>query len=375
MTVAPPSPAGTSHTRAEPRSRPSGRILFAVPAAASLLLGLDGALTLLGVWSPAPGGRTGSAHGVLMTLGFVGSLIALERAAALRHPAAYAGPAALSAGALLHLSPRTVDLGALLLVVGTAALALTCSRLWRRQRDDAVLVGTLGAVLALGAATCWLGGVPTAAVVPWLAGFLVLTIAGERLELARIGMPGHAARLLVLLAAAVAVAVLAGLLWPATGPLLGLALAGVVAWLVRFDVARRTVRSPGAPRFMALCMLTGQAWLAVAAGVWLVGDPASGGPAYDAAAHAVFLGFTMSMVMAHAPVILPVVARVPLPFHPLLHVPLALLQVGLVARLWLGDALGSHAAWQVGGVLTVAALAALVACVALLAGGRRIVAR
>ncbi|BFO21058.1 hypothetical protein SHKM778_74460 [Streptomyces sp. KM77-8] len=32
--------------------------------------------------------------------------------------------------------------------------------------------------------------------------------------------------------------------------------------------------------------------------------------------HAVFLGFVMSMIMAHAPVILPAVLRRPLPYHP-----------------------------------------------------------
>ncbi len=344
-------------------TRPATRALLAVPAVACLALGLDGALKLLDVWSPAPAARTGSAHGLLMTLGFVGALIALERAAALRHPFGYAAPVALTAGALLHLGTRTERLGSALLVVGTVVLVAVYRRLWRRQRDDAVLVQALGAVLAVGGAIGWLGGVPVAAIVPWLAGFLVLTIAGERLELARLGMPASAGRLLMLAAATVAVSALSLLLWPAAGPLFGLALALVVGWLVRHDVARNTVRSAGLPRYMASSMLTGQVWLGVAAGVWLLGEPSAGGAAYDAAVHAVFLGFTMSMVMAHAPVILPVVARVRLPFHPALYAPLALLQLGLLIRLWPGDALGITWAWQTGGVLTVLALVAFVACV------------
>lgn len=360
-----------AHPRTEPRAsrtgRPAARVLLAVPAAMSLLIGLDGALSLLDVWSPAPGARTGAAHGTLMTLGFVGALIALERAVALRHPAGYVAPLALAGGALLHLMPRTEQLGAGLLVVGTAVLTVIYQRLWLRQRDDAVLVQALGAVLAAGGAIGWLGGVPTASVVPWLAGFLVLTIAGERLELARLGMPRGAGPLLLLTAVGVAVSVLALLLWPAAGPLFGLALALVCGWLVVHDVARRTVRSRDLPRYMAVCMLSGQVWLGVAAGVWMLGDPAAGGPAYDAAIHAVFLGFTMSMVMAHAPVILPVVARARLPFHPVLYLPLSLLQVGLVVRLWTGDALGLAPAWQIGGVLTVAALIVFMGCVLVLA--------
>jgi hypothetical protein len=72
--------------------------------------------------------------------------------------------------------------------------------------------------------------------------------------------------------------------------------------------------------------------------------------------HAVFLGFTISMIMAHAPVILPAVLCRPLPYHPVLLLPAALLQASLVIRLWWGDARGVERALQVGGVLNVAAL-------------------
>src|SRR5690606_41356543 len=72
-------------------SRP-WRAVFAVPAVAALLAGLDGALSLLGVWSPVPGDRTADAHGSLMTLVFLGTLIALERAVAHLLSSAYTRP-------------------------------------------------------------------------------------------------------------------------------------------------------------------------------------------------------------------------------------------------------------------------------------------
>ena len=175
-------------------------------------------------------------------------------------------------------------------------------------------------------------------------------------------MGPSAGTVLVLVAAAYAGCLVAALLWPAVGhPLLGVVVLGLVGWLAAHDVARRTVRSTALARFAAVGMLAGYAWLAVAGALWLVGTPT--GAAYDAVVHAVFLGFTMSMVMAHAPVILPVVARVRLPFHPALYVPLTLLQLGLVIRLWPGDALGITWAWQLGGVLTVLALVTFMACV------------
>ncbi|GAB1516878.1 hypothetical protein [Actinophytocola sp. KF-1] len=354
MTAEVANPPRTTRT---PRRVPARRALLALPAAAALLAGLDGALSLLGVWSPGPGTRTADVHGTLMTLGFVGAFVALERAVALRRRAGYLAPACLAAGALLLLAPHLRTAGAALFVAGSAVLVAVYVQLWRRRYDAAVLVQGLGAVLALGATVCSLGGVPLASLVPWLAGFLVLTIAGERLELARLRMPAMAERTLLLLAASVACSALTALLWPSFTVGFGIALGGVTSWLFRYDIARHTVRAEDPARFMALSMLAAQAWLGVAAAVWLVADTAGGSsPAYDASVHAVFLGFTMSMVMAHAPVILPAVSGMPLSFHRATYVPLLLLHLGLVVRLWLGDALGVRAAWQTGGVLTVLAL-------------------
>jgi len=212
-------------------------------------------------------------------------------------------------------------------------------------------------VLAVGAALLWLGGVPVPRLLPWLVGFVVLTIAGERLELARVAMGPAAGRDLLLLSAALVSSVVAALLWPPVGaPLLGLALLSLVGWLAGHDVARHTVRTAGLRRLMAACLLAGYGWLAVAGATWLLGGPAWDGGRYDAVVHAVFLGFTMSMITAHAPVILPAVLHRPLPYHPAMWAPVGLLHASLVLRLWVGDALGVHAAWQAGGVLNVAAV-------------------
>lgn len=332
------------------RRVPAPRALLALPAGLAMVAGVDAGLTLLGVWAPVSSGRLGEVHGVLMVLGFVGTLVALERAVALGRQAGYAAPALLGAGGLALLAPRVSGLGMPLLVAGTAALALLYVPLWRRQRDDAVLVSALGSVLGLGGALLVTGGADVPTALPWLAGFLVLTIAGERLELARLAMPPGAGGVLVALGAAVALVVAATTLWPrAGGALLGLSTLGLVAWLVAHDVARRTVRGTGLPRFAGASMLAGQAWLAVAGGVWLaVGQPAEGA-AYDAVVHAVFLGFAISMIMAHASTILPAVTRVPLPYRPAMWAPWLLLQVSLVVRLWGGDALGHEVAREVGG--------------------------
>lgn len=328
-----------------------------------MLAGLDAGLLLLGLPAPISTDRLPQVHGMMMVLGFVGTLICLERAVALRQAVAYVAPGLLGVGSLLLLTPLPLAVGQALMLGGTVGLGAIYVLLWRRQRDDAVLVEALGAVLAIGAAALWLGGTEVPLLVPWLTGFLVLTIAGERLELARLTMAPNAGVTLVGLAAAVIATVVASLLWPVVGwSLLGLAMLALTAWLVRHDVAWRTIRARGVTRYMAASMLAGYFWLTVTGAIWLLG-PATEGPAYDASVHAVFLGFTMSMIMAHAPVIMPAILRRPLPWRPAMWVPLGLLQVSLVVRLYLGDGWDLPVAQQVGGALNELALLGFAAVV------------
>jgi hypothetical protein len=255
-------PAVTAGAAAERAAavRPAARPLRAVlllPAGlallAGLLAGLDAALLLVGLPAPVRAPRLPDVHGVLLVLGFVGTLVALERAVALRRAGGLLAPALLGAGALLLLTPAPVAAGQGTQAAGAAALVVVYVGLWRRQRDPAVLVQALGAVLATGAAILWLGGVPVPLLLPWLVGFVVLTIGGERLELARLAMSPGAGTTLVVLAGGVLAGVVAALLWPPVGtPVLGAALLALVGWLARHDVARRTIRSRGPARFMAL---------------------------------------------------------------------------------------------------------------------------
>lgn len=332
------------------------RAVFLAPAGLALLAGLDAALQLIGL-PLVRTERLPEVHGVLLVLGFVGTLIALERAVALRRPEGFLAPGLFGLGALLLVSPAPLPVGKALLVAGAAALTGVYAALWRRQRDDSVLVQALGAVVATGAALLWLAGVPVPLLLPWLAGFIVLTIGGERLELARIAMGPRAGQTLVLLAGGLLAGLVAALLWPRAGtPLFGLALLAFSGWLAAHDIARKTIRAGGAARFMAGCMLAGYAWLGVAGATWVLGGAVTDGPRYDVVIHSVFLGFTISMIMAHAPTILPAVLRRPLPYTPLLSAPAALLHASLALRLWIGDGYGVRAAWQVGGALNVTAL-------------------
>ena len=339
------------------------------PSGIALLLGLDAGLLLLGLPAPLDFQRFADVHGMVMTVGFVGSLIALERAVAQGRRLSYAAPLGMSLGALLTLTPAPLWVGQSLMLIGAFALLLVYLPLWRRSYDPAVAIQFSGAFLSVGATGLWLGGVTIPNLVPWLTGFLVLTIAGERVELARVGQLGadpsrqdrHDAQALAL-ALLLVVVVAAATLWPDVGlPAFGVTLVVIAVVFAARDIARHTVRSTDLPRFSAACLLTGYAWLGVAGLLWL--RPELSGLRYDAVLHATFLGFVMSMVLAHAPVILPAVLRRPLPYTPAFWAVAVLLHGSLLVRV-LADLAGSEAVRAVAGTLNVLALLALVATAA-----------
>lgn len=332
-------------------------MVWMLPAGLALLAGLDAGLLLLGLPAPVTAERLPAVHGILLVLGFVGTLISLERATALARPLGYLAPAVLGLGGILLVVPAVPLLIAkVVLAVGAACVVVLYVPLWRRQYDHALLTQLLAAGLALAGALIWIGQDALTRVVPWLIGFLVLTIAAERVELARITMGPRAGIRLLVHAWAVTAALVVGLVSPDPGAImLGLALLSLTGWLVVHDVARRTIRARGVTRYMAACILAGYVWLTVAGLVLLLGMPAAQ-PAYDAVVHAVFLGYTFSMIMAHATTILPAVLRIALPYRPAFWAPIALLQVALVVRVWIGDGLGMPVAWRIGGVLGVIAL-------------------
>lgn len=337
------------------RRLPFGRAALLVPAGVALLVGMDAALVLLGLPAPVRWERLPDVHGVLLVLGFVGTLVSLERAVALGRAWGFAAPACLGGGGLLLLSPLPRTAGAVSLVAGSAVLMAVYVPLWRRQPAVAVLAQAGGAVLATSGALLWLGGVPVPWLLPWLAGFVVLTIVGERMELAVLHRAAEP--IATVLTAGVVLGAVAALLWPSVGyAVLGLAVVGLCAWLLLLDVARHTIRSTGLPRYMAVCLLAGYAWLAAAGGTWLVAGPVTDGRGYDAVVHCVFLGFVVSMLMAHAPVILPAVLRRPLPYHRLMFALVALLHVSLALRVVVGDVRGVQPALQVGGALNIVAV-------------------
>lgn len=338
-------------------------------AAAVALTGILAGLSRLGVavaWGPA----FAYEHGPLLVLGLFGTVIGLERAVALGHGWAFVAPMAGAAAALAMLTGLSWApwAGAASTV---ALVAVNIAILHRQAAAFTWLMLAGSAVLAMGS-VAWALGRPVFEVVPnWIA-FFVLTIAAERLELSRLApTPRWATRALVFTASVLAIAACARLAEvPGSAQVLGVSVALVGGWELRFDLARRTIRARGLPRFSAVGVLSGAGWLVVSGALLAARDLPAAGPFYDAVLHGVFVGFVLSMVLAHAPIILPAVARVEIPYHSALWVSPAVLHTGLLLRV-LGDLIPNGMLRQFGAVANAVAVVLFPAVVAVARMTRR----
>ncbi len=335
---------------------PWGRRALLVPGVVALVIGVGGGLTRVG-WNVHAPAAAVLGHGPLMVGGFFGTLIALERAVALGARWAYAVPIGCALGAGLTVTGSYTS-AAWLFTAAALLLAVANVVIVARQPALFTMVMAAGsAAWAIGNLR-WALGAPIPLAVPWWLAFFVLTIAAERLELSRLApKPRLATPLFAVLAIAILGATAIG-----NTHVLGAAFLALATWLAAWDVARRTIRLRGLPRYAAIALFGGYAWLAVAAAALLSGPLPPAGPGYDAVVHAVMVGFVFSMVFAHAPIVLPAVARIPLPFRTTFYVPLVLLHAAVLARI-VGDLAGWHELRKAGALANAVALALFVATV------------
>ena len=325
------------------------RLPLMVLAILCLLLGLWAGLIRIGMpWTPLRP-TLPMAHGPLMIGGFLGALIGLERAVALGKPWAYFGPVCSGAGALLVAFGIAPNLGVLLILIGSLNLVLVMTVIGRLQPALFTIVIASGAIAWAVGNLLWLFGFTVAEIVLWWAGFLVLTITGERLELSRILRLSQWSFTAFGLSAGVFVA---GLILSMIDYALGMRLAGLgmvllALWLWRYDIARRRLKAPGQARYMAICLISGFVWLGIGGLFAILYGGVMAGPRYDAILHAIFLGFVFTMIFAHALIVFPAVLDVAMIYSPrfyshliLLHLTLALRIAGDLLLWWPGRVWG-----------------------------------
>jgi len=303
-----------------------------------------------------------AAHGPLMICGFLGTVIGVERAVALNRPWTYVGPALTGLGGLALIGGVPLPVGPVLITLGSVGLVAVFGVIISIETASYTVTMAAAALLWLGGNLLWLFGWPLYQVIGWWSGFLLLTIAGERLELGRILRLSQTVQRLFLAAVGL---YLTGLVISLLAFDLGVRLAGagmlaLTLWLLQFDIARHTVRKPGLTRFIAVCLLTGYGWLVVSSGLALYYGGVSAGFQYDAILHTIYLGFVMAMIFGLAPIIFPAVLGKAIPFHNSFYLHLGLLHLSLGLRV-AGDLLLWLPLRQWGGFLNVIAILLFIA--------------
>jgi hypothetical protein len=108
-------------------------------------------------------------------------------------------------------------------------------------------------------------------------------------------------------------------------------------------------------RYIARCLALGFVWLGVGGGLSLLFGAQVAGPRYDAVLHVVFVGFVISMIFGHAPIIFPAILGVPINFRPVFYIQLVLLHASLVLRV-VADYANLHLLRMWGGLLNEVAI-------------------
>lgn len=321
-------------------------------AVVALVLGLWAGLLRMGWSLPAITDSLAYSHGPLMVSGFLGTVIALERVVALRNRLFFLSPILTGLGWVAALAFPTTPVGMILISFGSLGLAVIFGVIIRREYQIYTVIMGLGSLSWLIGNVLWVAGLPVYQVVTWWAAFLVLTIAGERLELSRVLRPTRAQHNLF---AGITGLFLLGVLLSvislnAGTRIWGLGLTLMSAWLIRYDIARRNLRHP-APltRYIALCLFLGYLWIGLAGGTAVIAGGQFAGLLYDAYLHALFVGFVISMIFGHAPIIIPAVTGALIPFRKFFYMHLFLLHASLVVRI-AGDFSGSAELRRWGGL-------------------------
>lgn len=306
-----------------------------------LVMGIAGGWIRLG--NPViPVAEAGINHGLLMVGGFLGTLISIERAMVMNKKIWLVIPF-LSGLSNLFFLIGMQSVGLLLLLSGSLGLGLIMHFQSVKHPHFHTFLLYAGAVFwFIGNFLVWKSGL-IATGSTWWMGFLLFTIVGERLELSQfLPVPSWSKKALGGLLGVFFI----GLLFPFHGlgnEILGAAVLLISAWLLTFDMAKVAAKKKEQFRYIGIGLRIGYLWLGVQGLILLLME--SHPLFYDLVLHTFFLGFTFSMIWAHAPIIFPTIFGIRhTPYHSILWGPWTLFQVTLFGRIAFG--LGELMEWR-----------------------------
>lgn len=292
-------------------------------------------------------------HGAIMVGGFLGTLITLEKIIPLKKKSLYLIPF-LNASSVFFFLANQPEIAIYILVLSSAALSFVFLYFFHSQRSMVYFLMLLGAL-------CWVTGnillltksfYPLA--FPWWVAFALFVISAERLELMKFLPVGRSSKKILV---AMLLFFVIGVLFSfhGTGNLIcGVSLAAVSLWLMRNDLVAINLKKVNLPQYIAIALLSGYISLLLT-GIFFVvlSDQWS---TYDVIVHSFFIGFVLSMIFAHGPIILPGVMGISVtPFHKTLYLWLTLLHTSWLIRIF-SDVFMEMEVRRMSGLLTAIAI-------------------
>lgn len=297
-------------------------------------------------WS-LPISNVAAQHGALMVNSFLASLVFLERAVTFKTKWVLLIPFvnALSIVAFLLNNPV---LAQVLFLMGSSGFVALCIYFVYRFKEAYYYIFLLGALsLLIGNVILFRTNFYPGAVIWWMT-FLLFTIVAERLELSRFLKLSNFKRSLLW---ACLIAVFIALVWPFHlhgNIVLAIAIASTAIWLLRYDMAKHSIKVKGQHRYSGWLLMAGYLWLLINSVLLIFQSKFAFG--YDAVLHSFFIGFIFSMIFSHAVIILPAVTKLPVKlYRPFLYVWFVLLQLSLIIRV-VADLLEDIVCRKIGGI-------------------------
>ena len=333
-------------------------VFGALAVGLALALGSWSGLARLGWVIPPLAPHHPTAHGPLMVGGFLGIAFGLEMAVRARRGWGFAVPIlALGSTLAAAMSPGAWA-GRLATLASLVGVGLLVQEL--RLRDDFArrvrILGLLGWLL--GNVLWMLTGAVVVAIPGWGV-FAALSFLGLRLEASPAASPSSRAHLTFGVSASMAAPWLALVALDLGLRVLGAGLMVLAAWGLRWrwDSPRADGGlEVGWERFIAISLRGGDVWLAISGSILVIWGHRVEGLTWDAALHALFLGYVFSMLFAWTPKLSRAVSGHPPEFSLDAYGYLVLLHLSLALRV-AGDFAGSPDVRAVGASLNMVAIA------------------
>jgi len=343
----------------------------------ALISAMWGGLYRIGWYVNPLAGELPGIHGPLVVCGFLGALFALDRSLALKKRWGDVVPVLILAGTFLLFFKPVSQVCPAIIFVGSVGFTLMAFEVNLRQSNIYNRMILIGSLLWLAGIGMWFLRWPVYNVYLWWLGFVLFTMVGQRLELARrVRLVEPPFQLLSVAIAIVFLGQIALAVGHMSGPdslmelegeairdprtlwgmrIAGFGLAATAAWLLVYDAAWSLLKSKGNARYSAICLISSYAWLAVSGVISLRHAGLVSGVSYDALIHSFFIGFVWFIIFGHGPILAFSSMGMRAPAMASLYVPIVVLHVSLIMRV-VGDLTGRGAMVKNGGLLNAIAL-------------------